>query len=535
MLDAHRDVFTTLFQRALSAAQMGELEAAAELFGQAVMLEPTHAAAHANRGAVLAELGRWPGALESFERAIMLMADYAAAHCNRGNALKELGRPQDALASYGRAIEAQPDLAAAHSNRGNLLRCLGRWEEALAGLDRAIAVQPGLAEAHLNRGIVLKELNQPQAALASYDRAIAIKGDYPEAFCNRGIVLQELGRIDAALASFDRAIALRPDFAEARFNRSMALLMVGDFARGWSEYEWRWKTRPRAAADGGEGFRDRSPWLGTESLSGKTILLWCEQGLGDTLQFCRYAKPVSDLGARVILQVQRPLLGLLRGLEGVAQLLAPGDPLPAFDHHCPLLSLPLALRGYLPAIPAQVPYLAAGADKAEFWRVKLGPHSKRRVGLVWSGGFRADQPELWTVNSRRNIPLARLEPLGHADVQFFSLQKGEPARAELEDLPSKNWRGSPIIDLTEHLEDFADTAALIEQLDLIISVDTSTAHLAGALGKPVWILNRFDTCWRWLQERPDTHWYPTARLYRQARPGDWEDVIQRVSGDLARL
>ena len=264
------------------------------------------------------------------------------------------------------------------------------------------------------------------------------------------------------------------------------------------------------------------------------MLLHAEQGLGDTLQFCRYVKWVAERGARVILEVQEPLTALLSGLEGAAQVVARGDALPAFDYYCALMSLPLAFKTTLGSIPAEVPYVRTSPEKQRFWQDTLGEKSKRRVGLVWSG-FRANQPELWALNNRRNIPLAKFASLKHPDIEFYSLQKGQPAQSELADLLAQGWRGPHLIDWTHLLEDFSDTAALIEQMDLVISVDTSTAHLAGALGKPVWILNRFDSCWRWLRERADSPWYPSARLYRQERYGDWDGVLQKVARDLAAL
>ena len=273
-------------------------------------------------------------------------------------------------------------------------------------------------------------------------------------------------------------------------------------------------------------------WLGEESLQGKTVLLHSEQGLGDTIQFCRYAQMVSDLGARVILQVQRPLRLLMTSLQGVDQLLAEGDALPAFDFHCPLMSLPLAFKTELATVPAPVPYLKADPVKKLYWQEKLGTRHKLRVGLVWAGGFRPEQPELWGVNERRNIDLAKLAVLKNERIDFYSLQKGMPAEADPARLKAGGWDGPDLIDYTSELADFSDTAALIDNLDLVISVDTSTAHLAGALGKPVWILNRFDTCWRWLLDRSDSPWYPTARIYRQQQFGDWSSVVSAVNTEL---
>jgi hypothetical protein len=262
--------------------------------------------------------------------------------------------------------------------------------------------------------------------------------------------------------------------------------------------------------------------------------LHCEQGYGDTIQFCRFVSLLAARDARVILEVPRALAGLLESLPGLTQLVVHGETLPPFDYYCPLLSLPLALKTTLADVPSKVPYLTPSENKRQLWRARLGAAGDRalRVGLVWSGGLRARRPELWAVNERRNVPLAHFEGFGRPDVEFHSLQAGDAAKSDLAACMARGWRGPVVQDSTAHMVDFADTAALIEQLDLVISVDTSTAHLAGALGKPVWILNRFDTCWRWMLDREDSPWYPTARIYRQPRPGDWRDVLERVRVDL---
>jgi tetratricopeptide (TPR) repeat protein len=506
-------------------------EAAVACYDQALALKSDYLDAYNNRGLALARLKRYTAALASYDAAIALNDDFALAYSNRGLVLKELNRFEEALVSYDRAIALKPDFAEAHSNRGLTLKELNRFEEALVSYDRAIALKPDFAEAHSNRGLTLKELNRFDEALFSYDRAISLKTDFAEAYSNRGLVRQDRHQLEAALADFSRAIALKPDFAVAYFNRAMASLMVGNYENGWQDYEWRWK------GDNGPIIKDvrylaQPCWLGRESIAGKTILLHSEQGLGDTIQFCRYAKWVADCGARVILEVQQPLHGLLAGVEGVSQVLTQGDPRPAFDYYCPLMSLPLAFRTTLATLPARTPYIRSDARKALYWKERLGAKAKLRVGLVWSGGFRAHQPELWAINDRRNVPLSKFAALKHPDIEFYSLQKGRPAESELADLVSRHWDGPHLADFTDELGDFTDTAALMEQLDLLISVDTSTAHLAGAMGKPVWILNRFDACWRWLLDRTDSPWYPSARLYRQESAGDWDRVIRRVASDL---
>ncbi len=522
------DLVDAYYNRGNALGRVKRHEAALASYDKAIEFRPEHADAYNNRGLILATLKRYEAALDSYNHAIALNPDLAVAHSNRGIVLKELKQLSAALASYDRAILLKADFAEAYSNRGIVLKDLQQLDAALASCNQAIELKADFAEAYSNRGLVLKDLEQLDAALASYDRAIALKADFAEAYSNRGLVLQDLHLLDAALTSFNQAVAIKPDFAVAYFNRAMASLLAGDFDNGWRDFEWRWKAIMERKCV------VQPCWLGKESLRGKTILLYSEQGMGDTLQFCRYAKAVADLGARVILEVQKPLQSLLTSLEGAAQVLASGDALPEFDYCCPLLSLPLAFKTTLSTIPVPIPYLKSDRQKARYWRKKLGKKRRLRVGLVWSGGFRPDQPELWPVNRRRNIPLAKLASLKHPDIEFYSLQKGQPGESELTDLIAKNWDGPLLADFTSLLHDFSDTAALIEQLDLVISVDTSTAHLAGALGKPVWILNRFDSCWRWLLQRTDSPWYPTVRLYRQASAGDWDGVVRRVRADLRR-
>jgi hypothetical protein len=542
--------------------------AALASYERAIAPKPDLAEAHFRRGNVLSDLGRHQEAVVSYDRALALTPQAAEVHNNRGNSLRILKRYAEAVDGYGRAIAAAPCIAEPHFNQGLALYELDRPTEALASFDRAIALRPEYAEAHLSRGNALKRLSQPQAALASYQRAVQLKGDYAEALCNQGNVQSELGRFDAALASYDAAIAAAPGYADAHCNRgnllgdmmrfeealqsfdlaiaadpgyaqaryckSLVSLLLGDWESGWRDFEWRWENPHCASIKERRNF-PQPQWLGAEPLEGRSILLYGEQGLGDVIQFCRYATLVAERGARVILQAPRALGNLLRSLPGVAQVVAPGEPLPHFDFHCPLLSLPLAFHSTPATIPARVPYLRSSIGKSQQWRDKLGAAAKPRVGVVWSGGFRADQPELWAVNNRRNIPLAEMAGLIHPGMEFYSLQKGEPAESELAQCKAGAGAAPELIDVARELHDFEDTAALIEQLDLVISVDTSTAHLAGALGKPVWILNRFDTCWRWFLQRTDSPWYPTARIYRQERPHDWSGVVGRVRADLARF
>jgi tetratricopeptide (TPR) repeat protein len=516
---------------AVIAFQDNEFETALELARKALEVDPRSAATQLLQGHALSRLGRNESALASYDRAIALLPGLADAHLHRADVLCQLGRHREALSSYDEALRLKPGSPEIYNNRGNVLKDLERLDEALASYDRAIALNSDDAQARCNRGNLLSEMGRLEEALASYDSAIALDPAHADAHCNRGNLLADLGRYGQALESLDRAVAIDPQRAHAHFSRSLVHLVLGNLPSGWRDFEWRWKNEYCITSREMRQF-SQPLWRGEASLEGKTLLLHCEQGLGDTIQFCRYATLAAERGARVVFEVPRSLHGLLASLAGVAQWVVQGEPLPPFDCYCPLLSMPLAFNTTLETIPAKTPYLRAGNERLEHWRHKLGERTRPRVGLVWSGGFRPNQPELRSVNERRNIPLRSLAALRHCDIEFYSLQKGQPAQGELAALLQEGWDGPSLNDHTHELRDFEDTAALIEQLDLVISVDTSSAHLAGALGKPVWILNRFDTCWRWLTDRTDSPWYPTLRLYRQERRGDWDGVVQKMRQDL---
>jgi tetratricopeptide (TPR) repeat protein len=494
-------------------------EEALASYDQALAIKPRYAEALNNRGSVLGRLTRHEEALTSYERALKIKPDYAEALYNQGNALRALDRDEEALKSYERVLAIRPDHAQAHNNRGNALQKLGRHQEALASYERAFALKPDFVEALSNRGNALQSLGRIREALESYARALALKPDYAEALYNQGNGLVMLGRHREALESYAWALAIKPDHAEAQWNQGLARLRLGDFHDGWKQYEWRWQ-RP----DGAQQRSFAQPlWSGQQSLQGKTILLHAEQGLGDSIQFVRYAALVARRGAKVILEVQRTLKDLLARVEGVSGIVGRGEELPAFDLHCPLLSLPLAFNTELGSILASVPYVTAADDRIEIWNARLPPRKGLRVGIAWSGNAKHKD------DRNRSIALSRLAPLFDAPgVQFVSLQK-DVRDGEAEAL--RNILG--LLDLGPDLKDFADTAAVMSLLDLVISVDTSTAHLAGAMGKPIFILLPFSPDWRWLLEREDSPWYPTARLFRQPKIGDWESVIERVRRELA--
>ena len=384
---------------------------------------------------------------------------------------------------------------------------------------------------HYEQGQLLLELDQFDQALESFDCAITAEPDNALSHYYRGRCLSRLGRLDEALASYDHAIELEPALADGYFRKSTIKLARGEFEEGWKLYEWRWKAQKQ---DG--SFQCNRPlWLGNESIANKTIIILVEQGLGDVIQFCRYVPMVEALGAKVIFGLPAELVEIISGLKGNFEIITDDENVPEFDCYCPVMSLPLAFNTTLATIPRDIPYLVCDSGKAACWKSLLGTKARLRVGLVWSGGVRPDQPEVCAMNKRRNVPLSMFACFKHLDIEFYSLQKGQPAESELAELMTTAWDGPVILDYTSQLNDVSDTAALIENLDLVISVDTAVAHLAGALGKKVWILNRFDNCWRWLRDRSDSPWYPTATLYRQPAAGDWASVMAEVAGKLTEL
>ena len=513
--------FDALHLLGVIASQTRNPQLAVELMDKAIKINPNVAEIYSNRGVALKDLKHFDAALASYDRAITLRPDYAEVYNNRGNVFKILKQLDAALANYDKAITLRPDYAEAYNNRGNALKDLKQFDSALASFDKAIALKPDYAGAYNNRGITLTVLNQLNSAIACFDKAIALKPRYAEAYNNRGNVLKDHKQLDAALASYDEAIILEPNYAEAHWNKSLLLLLLGEFDKGWKEYAWRWKWDDFPSQ---KRKYNQPLWNGKESLVGKTILLHSEQGLGDAIQFSRYAKMVSDLGARVILEAGKPLLNLFSTLSGVSQLVGKGSAVPSFDFHCPLLSLPLAFKTQIDSIPSSIPYLFSDPEKASRWRIKLGERYKPRIGLVWSGSTTHKNDQ------NRSILLAEL--IKHLPDQYLYVSLQKEVRYEDEEILISR---PDILHFENELTDFSDTAALCDLMDVIISVDTSVAHLAGALGKEVWILLPYVPDWRWLLDRNDSPWYPTAKLYRQEVIGDWDGVLEKVKSDLMQL
>lgn len=566
----------------LACVEAGQVDKALVHFDKAVTLEPS-VEAHFGRGVAQQTLRQWEAASDSFAKVIAMQPQNVEAHVNRGTVLLQCRRVDEALACYNKALALQPKHVSALINRGHTLLALHRFDEALASYDQAIALDATRPGAFNGRGDACLGKLRFEEALAAYERALSLKADQPEVLCNRGNALQKLGRPSDAIASYEQALKLAPEHAIALANLSGALrqmhrheealqyadralvqddklagahmnrgnalldmerlneasasfatavslqpddvdmqwalgwssLLAGDWARGLPLFEVRWRkpgfsSQPR-------GFT-QPLWLGDTDIQGRTILLHAEQGLGDTLQFCRYVPMVVARGARVILEVQPPLKKLMASLVGGVQIVGTGEPLPAFDLQCPLMSLPLAFKSTPDTVPAPASYLSADAAQVQAVAQRLGPRTQPRIGLVWSGNA-AHRNDL-----NRSMPLATLLSALPGGVQYHCLQKDirESDMAVLKNRPD-------VSHMPDLLQSFDGTAALLDQMDLVISVDTSLAHLAGALGKPCWILLSRAPDWRWLVRRQDCPWYPSARLFRQQAWGQWDQPLREIA------
>jgi len=500
------------------AHQQGDNESAAKKISKAINIVPDNPFYYNSLGQVLQDQGMPKKAIVCYEKALVLKSDLAEAHNNMGLILYEQGKLDEALACYQQALMYNPRAPEPHNNMGNIFKYQGRLNKAISSYACALKLRPNYAEACNNMGVAFQLQNRFEEAISELRNAINLRPDYAEAYVNTGITYQSKGALEQALFSYQKAIALDPENANAHFHHSFALLLGGNLEEGWKEYEWRllrqeWKRAHR--------YQYHAPSWDGSAFSGKTLFIHAEQGLGDTLQFIRYLPMVKGLGGKVIFETGKPLFNLFRDFPGIDRLVtvsSKGHPVSGYDLYAPLMSIPGLLRTTLETIPQNVPYIYAAPEKAADWQARLGGGIK--VGLVWAG-----KP---VVNDNRPCPLKCFLPLFDVhSIRLFGLQKGQAA-CQLQGLP----KGSEMINLGEEFDDFTDTAGAIENLDLVISVDTSVAHLAGAMGKPVWTLLPFAPDWRWLLGREDTPWYPTMRLFRQPEPGNWDAVFQRIVKEL---
>jgi tetratricopeptide (TPR) repeat protein len=506
------------FQQMQRLHAAGRLAEAEQGYRQILAAAPLHADTLHMLGVLALQTGHPAPALTYTERAIGQKPSVAIYHVNRANALLALQRPQEAEAACHEALRLKRNSAEAQQTLGHALSDLGRPEAAAAAYREALRLNPALPDLHNNLGLALHEASQLDSAVDALQAALRQAPQDPAAAGNLAGVLKDSGRLEAAEALYRDLLRRNPDDAVAHYNLGVMLLVAGRHAEAWPEWEWRFRADPALA------HRFTQPlWTGG-ALGGRTLLVHAEQGIGDMVQFCRYV-PLLPRDGRVVLEVHPPLVGLMRQLEGVADVVAIGNPLPPHDVRCPMMSLPLALG--LTAtkdIPANVPYLQADPARVAAWKDRLHALPGRRVGVVWAGN-----PERMRMDRRRSLQLATLQPLASVSgISLVSLQKG-PAAAQLAAGPL----AGAMVDWTAELGDFVDTAALIEALDLVIGVDTAVLHVAGALAKPVWLLNRFDTCWRWELGTDESRWYPTLRQFRQTAAGAWDDVVERVCAALA--
>lgn len=540
------------------AAQSGDFLRASEFFARAIADNPTRPAYHANLGLALQKLNRFDEALVSlghaislkqdyaeafyncgivlqqlkllddaiahFDRAILFKPNYFQAYSNRGIALTDLQRNAEAFSSFDQAIAIRPNYAEAYCNRGKALYAMGHFEAAVESCDHAIRLRENFAEAHFNRGVALKALGQVTEAIASYDCAIAIKSDYAEAHYNRGNAMKDSKRLDAAIESFDRAIAIDPNYVEANWNKGFTLLLKGDFQQGLHLYEWRWQKK-----DGRKlpAVGEKPRWLGHESLSGKSILVYSEQGLGDTIQFSRYLSLLNQADARVLFAPQKCLQSLMKTLKSDYQWVEEVSPNLEFDFHCPLISLPLAFGTDLTSIPCETPYLSASESRVEQWKTKIGSEGFR-IGICWHGSSSI-------VDAGRSFPIRHFESISNVEgVRLISIHKGA-GLAQLANLPP----GMKLESLGDAFDAgpdaFMDTAAVMKHCDLVITSDTSVGHLAGALGVPVWVVLNYIPDWRWMLDRTVSPWYPSMRLFRQPQAGDWNTPFVEMEQAIRKL
>jgi tetratricopeptide (TPR) repeat protein len=553
ILKLHPQHFDALWLIGTLYGQLQKYPTSVEFLTKALNINSEHATAQNNLGNAFNELGKLNEAIVCYEHALRIKPNYSQAYFNQGNVFIKLQRSEEAINSYKKSINYDPEFSDSYNSLGMALQGLKRFKEAIIYYDKAILLNPALAEAFNNRGVALQELDRSEDALMNFDCSINIKPDFVEAFNNRGLALYELKRIEEAILSYEKAISINPKFAKAYNNLGVALqaskrldqafaqykkaiqldpsyveanwnlavidLLNGNFNEGWQKYEWRWK---RDSAITAKRNFSKPLWLGETSLIGKSILLYAEQGLGDIIQFCRYIPMVSKLGATIILEIQPPLIPLLKHLKGANHIIALGHKLPNFDYQCPILSLPLAFKTNEDTIPPTDLSITSDYEKVDHWRQKLGLQKCPRIGLAWSSlsSFKDD-------NLRSLTLFELLQALPKEGFEYICLQK------EIKDVDKKTLASNPQIQFFgSQLKDFSDTAALIECVDLVISTCTSVPHLSCSLGKKTWILLSHVADWRWLLNRDDSPWYPSAKLYRQDRIYHWESVLTKLKADL---
>ena len=496
--------------------QLGKYKDGCKLLEKSLSIDPKQSMVFYNLGRAHQNQSKLNDAAIAYKRAIKLDPSFIDAHDNLGMLLYTTGQFEEALKSFESIVKIKPELASGHNGLGISLYALGRYEEALSSLNNALAINQQHPQIFNNLGLVLYKLNQLEDAIKHYNHALQLNPNYADAYSNRGLTLQALKRTDEAEQDFDRCLALNPDHADAKWNKALIKISLGEYEEGWKLYEWRWKSFSKKWAR----HYEKPLWLGEESLKGKSILIYPEQGYGDFIQFFRYIPKLQALGAKVILETPAPLISLITESSTEVEVVESGKKLPKFDFQCPILSLPLAFKTNLNSVPNTFPYLKASPEKIKAWQEKLGVKTKKRIGLAWSGSKEHKN------DHNRSIALVKLSSLLETPVEFHSLQK------EIRDSDKAFLENSSIRNHQNDIHDFSDTAALIESMDLVITVDTAIAHLAGSLNKPFLLLLPFHADYRWMLDRSDSPWYVTGKLFRQNQVGDWETMISDLKHHL---
>jgi Flp pilus assembly protein TadD/ADP-heptose:LPS heptosyltransferase len=500
------------FRRRLGREKQSSMPTTAQIYAEA----------YHDMAILLLSQGRYAAVVEKCRQAISLKADYAEAYNTMAFSLERQQRYAEAIENYERAVRLKPDYAEAYNHLGVILSGQGRSAEAIESYRRALQADPEYAEVYSNLGIVLKDREQFAEAIRNFEQAIRLDPDFAEAHYNLANSLRDEGRCADAITGYKRAIQLKPDYAEAHWNLSLALLLNGNFIEGWEGYKWRRNADLKM-------FKDRhcsgnKPRWDGSSFEGKRLFVYCEQGMGDTIQFVRYLPMIKARGGTVVFETPRPLMGLLQRFPGVDELVEYRPNKKAFvdfDVYVSLLDMPSLFGTTLETIPAEVPYIRADPTEAESWRTMLaGPDFK--VGIVWAGSSIHGNDRYRSCRLKSFAPLAKIN-----GVRLYGLQKGDAA-ARMDELAGT----VPVVNISKRFDDFTDTAAAIESLDLVISVDTSVLHLAGAMGKPSWALLPYAPEWRWMLNRPDSPWYPTMKLFRQETWNGWESVFRRAAEEL---
>lgn len=500
--------------------QQGKFNEGRQLLEKSLQLDPKQPMALYNLGKAYQNQGKFNEASTAYKQVTKIQPQFADAYFSRGICLHFLERFAEAIMCFEDVIRFHPEAVHAYNAKGISLYHAGNYSDALVALQKALALNQQSPEIYNNLGLAYHKLNQFDAALENYNLALTINPNYADAYSNRGLTYQALKNTTEALKDYDRCLQIEPNHPDVNWNKALIKIQLGEYQEGWALYEWRWQSFSKKWAR----HYEQPLWLGESSIKDKNILIYPEQGYGDFIQFCRYIPKLLELGAKVILETPAPLMALTASsFEGNIQLIESGKALPKFDVQCPIISLPLAFKTTLKNIPSTFPYLKTDPNKVQLWQEKLGKKTKPRLGLVWSGST-------WHKNDHnRSIPFQTLLPLFDLPLEFHCLQK------EIRKQDSVFFNKNDIQNHQQDLKDFSNTAALIDQMDVVISVDTAVAHLAGALGKKLLLLLPSNPDYRWMLDKKDSLWYPSAKLLRQSAIGDWSEVMEKLKTSLANL